>query len=92
MRAKYGPIYDEILRILTGYDPIDIADLPDEYEPEVDTILPRLDKAHSKLEVRRIIHEEFVTWFSVGLAGPETNFDEISAEVWTVWRRHGISR
>ena len=45
LRARYGSLYDEVLRILTKHDPIEIAELPDEYEPEVDTILPRLERA-----------------------------------------------
>lgn len=90
LRSKYGVLYDEVLRVLTKHDPIGIAELPNEYEPEVDTILPRLEKARSALDVRRIVHEGFVKWFSVGLAGPETNFDEISGEVWKAWRHRRI--
>lgn len=88
LKAKYGSLYDEVLRILTKHDPIDIAEVPDEYEPEVDTILPRLEEARSASDARRAIHEEFVEWFSVGLAGPEENFEKISLEVWNAWNRH----
>ena len=88
LRAEYGSLYDDVFGILTKHDPIDIAEVPDEYEPEVGTILPRLKRAKSAADVRRIIHEEFVQWFSLGLAGPEKNFQQISIEVWSAWSRH----
>lgn len=91
-KQKYGSLYDEVLRILAKHDPIDIAELPDEYDPEVRTILPRLEHARSALDARRIIHEEFVQWFSKGLAGPEENFERVSAEVWEAWNRFRARR
>lgn len=64
-----------------------MTDVPDEYEPEVDTILPRLKHARTPEELRRIIHTEFVKWFDAGTAGPEVNYDGISREIWAVWQR-----
>ena len=84
LKARYGSLYEKILGIITKHDPIGIADIPDEYEPEVDTILPRIREAHSKSEVRRIVHEEFANWFSPKVAGPEGRFDSIAAEIWAV--------
>jgi hypothetical protein len=48
LRARYGSLYDGVLGILAKHDPIGIAQVAkDEYEPEVDTILPRLEGARS---------------------------------------------
>jgi len=91
LRARYGSLYDEVLRIVTRHDPIEIAQLPDDYEPEVDTILLRLEGARSASDARRILHQEFVQWFSIGLAGPEENFEKMAREVWDAWGRHRSS-
>jgi len=89
LRARFGSLYDEVLQIVTKHDPIAIAKLAkDEYEPEVDTILPHLERARSVSDARRILHQEFVQWFSIGLAGPEENFDKMAREVWDAWGRH----
>ncbi|MGI8588481.1 MAG: hypothetical protein ACR2M0_12475 [Chloroflexia bacterium] len=84
LRERFGPLFDEALAILDRYDPIGIALFPGEYEPEVGTILPRLNEAHSAIELRHIIHEEFMRWFNTSdaaleewrthnSAGPEEN-------------------
>jgi hypothetical protein len=87
-REKYGSLYDELLRILAKHDPTDMAELSDEYDPEVGTILLRLERDRSAFDARRIIHEEFVDWFSAGLGGPEENFDGMSTEVWAARERY----
>jgi hypothetical protein len=91
LKERYGSQYDEILSILFRHDPIGInfETNVDEYEPEVDTILPRLKEARSPDELRRIIHEEFLHWFNgEDTAGPETNYDKIAREVWAAYQRH----
>ena len=35
--------------------------------------------------------QEFVQWFSIGLAGPEENFEKMAREVWDAWGRHRSS-
>jgi hypothetical protein len=91
LKAGYASLYDEILGILFRHDPIGInfETNTDEYEPEVDTILPRLNEARSANELRRIIHEEFLHWFDCeDTAGPEANYDTIAQEVWAAYQRH----
>jgi hypothetical protein len=98
LRKQYGQLYDDVLAILNKHDPMGIAYQPDEYEMEVVTILPRLKEAHSALELRRIIHEEFIHWFSMfgyspgepipdHHAGPEEQYTAIAQEIWM--RIHG---
>lgn len=77
LKAQYGRLYAEVEQILFRYDPVDIAfvgydevaDNPDEYAPEVETILPRLETAKSAEDVTEIVYEEFVRWF--GLEEPD---------------------
>jgi hypothetical protein len=59
----------------------------DEYDPEAGTILPRLRACHSADDVRRVVHEEFVRWFSAENAGPEEHYGQIAAEIWDLWQK-----
>jgi hypothetical protein len=91
LMAEYKELFEQVRRILTEADPIHIAleeVNPDEYEPEVGTILPRLKDARSSDDVRRILHEEFVRWFSPEDAGPENRYEQAAVEVWQAWQRH----
>lgn len=62
----------------------------DEYDPEVRTILPRLGEANSAGDVQRIVHEEFVRWFSVEVTGPEARYAAVSKEIWQAWKRREL--
>jgi hypothetical protein len=101
MRAAYGSLYDTVLEILQRHDPLGIGMMPDEYEPEVDTILPRLNEAHSPADLRRIVHEEFIWWFSDADAtieekrqnhdaGPEEDYELIAQEIWESLKQRGV--
>jgi len=90
VKAAHPELFEEVREILTRHDPIKITveDVnPDEYEPEVGTILPRLSEARSAPEVRRIIYEEFERWFSSDVAGKENDYDGMAVEVWAAWKR-----
>lgn len=90
LKKEYGVLYYEISEILFEQDPISInfGDNTDEYEPEVETILPRLKKCHSFLDVRKVVHEEFVNWFSKEDAGPEEYYDDIAKMIWMAWQQY----
>lgn len=62
LRRQYQGLYDEVLAILARHDPIGIVfgdESLDEYEPEVDMILPRLRdgsmNTDPRLTVRRML-------------------------------------
>jgi hypothetical protein len=76
LRQRYGTLFDKIAAILFEADPmgINFETNTDEYEPEAETILLRLGQADTADDVARIVHEEFVRWFSVDDAG--------AAEAW----------
>jgi hypothetical protein len=77
------------LLVLTFFihDPVSINfdENTDEYEPEVRTVWPRLGSARSARDVTRILHEEFVHWFSES-AGPPEHYERLGAEVWRIWQ------
>ena len=55
---------------------------PDEYAPEVGTIVPRVVKASSPHEVSSILFEEFERWFGEGSAGDRAAFDLPAQAIW----------
>src|SRR5438128_12033932 len=86
LRAEYGELYDRVSAILFDEDPIGInfEFNTDEYEPEVDTILPRLTSCRSREHVRAVVHEEMVRWFEPASAGPAERYATIAARIWAL--------
>jgi hypothetical protein len=80
--------------LLYRHDPIGInfEDNADEYEPEAETILPRLRSCHSAEDVLQVVHAEFVRWFDSATAGPQEHYKEIASEVWQLWQGHLADR
>jgi hypothetical protein len=33
------------------------------------------------------VYEEFALWFGPDTCGPESQYDEIAAEIWSLWNR-----
>lgn len=94
LKAKNHVLYDQILDVLYRHDPIAIASKldgeRDEYEPEVDTILPRLPEVRSFEALAPIIHEEFVRWFGPEIAGGPEDYAETAQEIWELWAQSGF--
>ena len=89
IKKKYGALYDEVSAILYRHDPIGLAPLApsDEYDPEVGTILPRLQECRSEQEVQTVLFEEFVRWFGADNAGAREAYAGPSREIWQAWLR-----
>ncbi len=85
LKLEYGELYATILDLLFAYDPagVNFGQNWDEYEPEVDTILPRLDEATSEEDALTIIHQEFQRWFGADGAGPLSAYEEVAHEIWS---------
>ena len=88
LRREYGKLYERVSQLLFEWDPIGInfEDNTDEYEPEVDTILPRLRSCAGAGDVQRVVHEEFCRWFDADLAGPLEKYEQIGRDIWTEFR------
>jgi hypothetical protein len=87
LKAEYGRLYDAVAAALFRDDPMGIKfeTNTDEYEPEVDTILPRLRGCHSAAEVQTVIHEEFAKWFGPDSVGRAEDYRAVAEEVWRLW-------
>lgn len=66
----------------------------DEYEPEVQAILPRLREAATVDDLRRLLHEEFTRMFSVSgepihphvlTTRAQERLDAAAEEMWKMW-------
>ena len=93
LKEAYGELYVQVSRLVREADPIDLIAIgtpKDEYDVEVRTILPRLREATSARDVQRIVHEEFVHWFTAEIAGPPEIYATVSEEIWKTWRATAV--
>jgi hypothetical protein len=83
LRQRFGSLYDFVLQLLFEVDPVGINfdTNTDEYEPEVDTILPRLGDGQTVDDLQRIVHEEFVRWFGIETAGASEKYAGIARQL-----------
>jgi hypothetical protein len=88
LKIRYGKLYISVSEILFKADPIGInfEFNTDEYEPEVDTIIPRLFSGMSASDVQTIVYEEFCRWFDPDTAGTRDGYEAVSLEIWNLWR------
>lgn len=84
-RRRYAGLFEDAIAVFSRIDPAGIGfpDSADEYDPEVGTILPRLDAARSEVEVRAIVDEEMVRWF--GERTDPVLLDRLARELWPLW-------
>ena len=78
---------DELTELLYRHDPVGLAEIgapEDEYWPEVEGLLPRLNQATSQEVLRQIIHSVFLQKFEAEeTCGPESAYEEIAREIWS---------
>ena len=84
LRGQYGAAYQKVRKMLFDADPhgIGVEAGTDEYEVEVDTILPRLQNCESIDDARRVVHEEFVRWSDADSAGPPEKYHAVAKRIW----------
>jgi hypothetical protein len=89
IKRKYKSLFERVSRLLFEIDPIGInfGSNKDEYDPEVGTILPRLESARSQDDVKTIVQEEFHRWFELDTSATPEHFDAMSKGIWEEWLR-----
>ena len=82
-------LFDAVAKILFSHDPLEITfeSNLDEYEPEVETILPGLASCKTTQEVREIVHREMLHWFDAEDVGPEEKYERIAQEIFELLPR-----
>ena|SRR5687767_1481704 len=92
---RYETLVAAVKSAIDAADPIGLLEIGapnDEYDPEVETIVPRVAKAADEVEVHQIVHDEFVRWFGEGTAGPIAAYEAAARAIWQsvlVFRRSG---
>jgi hypothetical protein len=76
-----------VTEVLYRHDPIHIAYVRDEYRPEAVSIVSRLPTARGVEDLQRIVHEEFIHWFSPEDASDQERYRHAAAEIWQLWQR-----
>ncbi len=97
LKAAYRELFTELRDILYRHDPIginqgavsadDLAPI-EQYDPEAETIIARHNEIHSASDLRRVIHQVFVSQFDLDPKSPEEWLDEVAVDVWPVWTRY----
>ena len=84
-KKKFDATYESISSLLFEIDPmgINFESNTDEYEPEVDTILPRIKNLNGRKEIELVVREEFEKWFGDDSTADISNetFERISEEI-----------
>ena len=65
---------------------INFDDNTDEYDAEAGTVIPRLASCSSVEDVARVLHEEFLAWFSAETAGEVPAYRALANEIWQLKR------
>ncbi len=92
-KQRYLMLRVAVSEALSQADPegfLEMGAPPDEYDPEVSTILPRLSGATGVEDVALILHEEFVYWFGPEEASDPATYNEPAAEIWRALRSLGF--
>ena len=87
LKMAYKEFYESVSEVLFRLDPIEInfKTNDDEYEPEVDTILPRLKSCKTVEDVLDVVFEEFQKWFGEDSAGKKDDYKQVANEIWILW-------
>lgn len=83
----HSKLYSELLDLMARHDPMGLVEIgapDDEYRPEVERILPRLEDAGSVEDLEQIIHEVFVSLFDEELAGSREHYQDVAVETWQI--------
>ena len=87
LKAEYSELFHELRACFFQHDPIgiDLGENVDEYDPEVGTVLPRLQSCGSATDVVTVLHEEFCKWFGAATAGPRERYEALAEDTWRIW-------
>jgi hypothetical protein len=90
LREEFGGLLDEISAILFDVDPMNLSHgcPTDEYEPEAGAVLVQLQGCASVEDARKRIHQVFIRYFSVGMAGDEVRYQQAAERTWAAWQRY----
>jgi hypothetical protein len=89
LKREYTAIFGNLAAYLYDQDPMGLnyGINPDEYEPEVGTILPRVFEAETAAEIVSVIREEFERWFGPRLPIENATYEDLADGIFTILGR-----
>lgn len=89
LKREYEGLFSELTAYLFEADPMGLnyEINPDEYEPEVGTILPRILALDAVDEIADVIREEFDRWFGRPVIYRST-YEDLAADILAILRRY----
>src|SRR5258708_5072212 len=89
LKDEYAALFEDLSALLYQVDPmgLNFGVTPDEYEPEVGTILPRIFDAQEPDVIAAVIREEFDVWFGRHRIEAAT-FQDLAEEVLLLLERY----
>ncbi|MBI2653570.1 hypothetical protein HYX02_02040 [Candidatus Woesearchaeota archaeon] len=83
---------NKLRAIFNKHDPIGIYEDEktnfDEYDPEIERLIPRFQRSNNLNEFTQEIYDLFQKMFSPELAGPKTRYKKLAKEVYDLLRRN----
>jgi hypothetical protein len=85
LRSEFGDLYDRVSAILFKEDPggVNFEINPDEYESEVDLILPRLPSCTSVADVQAVLYDVLLKMFDEDTVKAPDRLGRIAGLIWT---------
>jgi len=90
LKRAYTGMFEDLTAYLYEQDPmvLNYGINPDEYEPEVGTILPRVFDAGSPAEIVSVIREEFERWFGPRLRIENATYEDLADGIFAIIDRY----
>jgi hypothetical protein len=90
LRNEYSALFQDLSALLYRLDPmgLNFEINPDEYDPEVGTILPQILREDDPNTIANIVRENFEHWFGPRLRIEGATYGEIGDEMLSVLRRY----
>jgi hypothetical protein len=90
LKREYTGMFEDVTAYVYEQDPmgLNFGINPDEYEPEVGTILPRALHAESADDIVDVIREEFERWFGPRLRIETATYEDLAAGIFAIINRY----
>lgn len=94
LKRDYVGMFEDLAAYLYHQDPmgLNFGINPDEYEPEVGTILPRVCDAESPADIVEVIREELERWFGPPLRIENATYEELAEGIFVIVDRYRSRR
>ena len=94
LKREYAGMFEDLTAFLYELDPmgLNFEINPDEYEPEVGTILPRVFEAESPADIVHVVREEFERWFGPRPRIENATYEDLAEGIFGIIERYRSER